>query len=586
MRERIAAVREELALEKLRHAASRTPHTESEGERFLQDTRGSPYYVDKAYHEELDRNGDQNGFQGSALDLDYCTPSFANHYFAPTFASGNLVLNHSGMASSEEFNIAWSRDADNALDGNLCTKWSSSSGAFEWFVVDLGFAHELHNVSVFWDANSYATDYVVETSLDHTFEQTAWHKNEKERRKELESTVFQTVAAPFSDVPAHASAARTRFRRRFDEKYVQDLLLLAGLPWRHARFLRIAAVRSSTLSPAETRGKNAGRSGATGFGIREIGAWGRRIGQVETARTLISAAERARVSAERDKLAAMHQALARQYKQETRERVSELANKAEDALDLLRRQSEQRGEQAGADGVTDDNATHEAELQSLLDELAQEIAMGPDVSGQETFNGGVAPVQKQRSRQDWEEEQRRMTLSQPQLWRQRAFVPAANHVPPRFVAAWIHNFRGHREYWSLFRDHKPDVCEIGGSCEWRVMDTGGEVRNCREGAVTLQSLRPHVTNMSAGGSGGLVSVDNGEEVEEYRGQPSEPETENISEASATVGGERVAASVRSSTESREAAEPDHISTVEGGGGVMPTRCGLDSLRLFAGPAAR
>jgi hypothetical protein len=146
VRERIAAVREELALEKLRHAASRTPHTESEGERFLQDTRGSPYYVDKAYHEELDRNGDQNGFQGSALDLDYCTPSFANHYFAPTFASGNLVLNHSGMASSEEFNIAWSRDAENALDGNLCTKWSSSSGAFEWFVVDLGFAHELHNV--------------------------------------------------------------------------------------------------------------------------------------------------------------------------------------------------------------------------------------------------------------------------------------------------------------------------------------------------------------------------------------------------------------------------------------------------------
>ena len=179
-----------------------------------------------------------------------------------------------------------------------------------------------------------------------------------------------------------------------------------------------------------------------------------------------------------------------------------------------------------------------------------------------------------------------MTLSQPQLWRQRAFVPAANHVPPRFVAAWIHNFRGHREYWSLFRDHKPDVCEIGGSCEWRVMDTGAEVRNCREGAVTLQSLRPHVTNMSAGGSGGWVSVDNGEEVEEYRGQPSEPETENISEASATVGGERVAASVRSSTESKGAAEPDHISTVEGGGGVMPTRCGLDSLRLFAGPAGR
>ena len=34
---------------------------ESEGERYLQDTRGAPYSVDKSYHEQLDRNGDPQG---------------------------------------------------------------------------------------------------------------------------------------------------------------------------------------------------------------------------------------------------------------------------------------------------------------------------------------------------------------------------------------------------------------------------------------------------------------------------------------------------------------------------------------------
>ena len=58
VRERIAAVRLELEQERLRQAGRRFPQTETARERFLQDSRGAPYSVDKAYHSELDSIGD------------------------------------------------------------------------------------------------------------------------------------------------------------------------------------------------------------------------------------------------------------------------------------------------------------------------------------------------------------------------------------------------------------------------------------------------------------------------------------------------------------------------------------------------
>ena len=57
---------------------------ESEGERYLQDSRGAPYAVDKSYHDELDRTGDPQGNVSTTVDMDYCDPSFANSFFAPS----------------------------------------------------------------------------------------------------------------------------------------------------------------------------------------------------------------------------------------------------------------------------------------------------------------------------------------------------------------------------------------------------------------------------------------------------------------------------------------------------------------------
>ncbi len=58
VRERIAAVRLELEQERSRQAGRRFPQTETARERFLQDSRGAPYSVDKWYHSELDSIGD------------------------------------------------------------------------------------------------------------------------------------------------------------------------------------------------------------------------------------------------------------------------------------------------------------------------------------------------------------------------------------------------------------------------------------------------------------------------------------------------------------------------------------------------
>ena len=58
VRERIADVRLELEQERLRQAGRRFPHTETARERFLQDSRGAPYSVDKSHHSELDSIGD------------------------------------------------------------------------------------------------------------------------------------------------------------------------------------------------------------------------------------------------------------------------------------------------------------------------------------------------------------------------------------------------------------------------------------------------------------------------------------------------------------------------------------------------
>ena len=50
--------------------------------------------------------------------------------------------------------------------------------------------------SIFWDVRSYATDYLVETSLDHTFEKDGRRRNLD--AAEMGKALFQLLAAPFS----------------------------------------------------------------------------------------------------------------------------------------------------------------------------------------------------------------------------------------------------------------------------------------------------------------------------------------------------------------------------------------------------
>eukprot|EP00277_Geminigera_cryophila_P001255 CAMPEP_0179425666 /NCGR_PEP_ID=MMETSP0799-20121207/12301_1 /TAXON_ID=46947 /ORGANISM="Geminigera cryophila, Strain CCMP2564" /LENGTH=612 /DNA_ID=CAMNT_0021200315 /DNA_START=23 /DNA_END=1858 /DNA_ORIENTATION=+ len=494
VRERIAAVRMELQLEKVRQASRRTPHLETASERFLQDSRGAPYNVDKSYHEELDRNGNTHGnthgntqaFAKDAapvIDMDYCMPSFANSHFAPSYSSNNLALHKIHTTSSVENNAVWLRHGAAALDGDLCTKWASVSDQHEWLVIDLGAPHELHNLSIFWDIRSYATDYIVETSLDHTFEKfaraphTQGTSDSKSGNPE-QHILFQTLAAPFSADPTFAAQARQRFRRRLNERYVHDLLLVAGLPWSFARFIRIAAVRSSSSSSSSSSFSSPTSSSMpilSNFGIHEIIARGQRVGQMEVARVLIAAVERARVVQERDLLVALHHQLSRQNEDATKNRVSELALKAETALNELRAQ----GEDGGEGGIS------EIELQRMLGELQDAIKPPPLVT------------------QSDEEKQRRATQTQARSWQDRTWLgdggsshSSNSQMPPTFVSRWDESYRTISAYRSMFSVahavHDESMHQEGERCmsQWGSEGSEGGLRVDSKVALASRHFEP------------------------------------------------------------------------------------------------
>ena len=140
--------------------------------------------------------------------MDYCDPSFANSFFAPSQNPSNMVLRQKCQSSSVEGNAVWMRDCGAALDGDICSKWASASGEHEWLVIDLGTPHQLFNLSIFWDVTSYATDYLLETSLDQTFETSSQIPLGIDEGLDERNIVFQTVAAPFSADPTFAQHAR------------------------------------------------------------------------------------------------------------------------------------------------------------------------------------------------------------------------------------------------------------------------------------------------------------------------------------------------------------------------------------------
>ncbi len=75
----------------------------------------------------------------------------------------NYALGKDVIASSTE-NADYV--AQNAVDGNMSTRWSSAFNDGEWFVVDLGQIRTVGSVRMYWEA-AYAAEYTISWSQDN-----------------------------------------------------------------------------------------------------------------------------------------------------------------------------------------------------------------------------------------------------------------------------------------------------------------------------------------------------------------------------------------------------------------------------------
>ena len=82
-------------------------------------------------------------------------------------ASGETVLLNAidAMASSFENTNRFVLPPDMAIDGDLNTRWGSNFTADEWIYVDLGSAHMIERVELFWEI-AHATHYQIQVSDD------------------------------------------------------------------------------------------------------------------------------------------------------------------------------------------------------------------------------------------------------------------------------------------------------------------------------------------------------------------------------------------------------------------------------------
>jgi hypothetical protein len=81
-----------------------------------------------------------------------------------TCGTTNIALNAPATASSEE-NASF--PAQDAVDGNLGTRWSSAFSDPQWLEVDLGTTQNICQVNLDWET-AYATAYQIQTSNDGT----------------------------------------------------------------------------------------------------------------------------------------------------------------------------------------------------------------------------------------------------------------------------------------------------------------------------------------------------------------------------------------------------------------------------------
>jgi hypothetical protein len=85
----------------------------------------------------------------------------------PTPAVSIISVGKAASASSEE---SAATPATATVDGSATTRWASSltpSDSGEWLSVNLGGVHDITKVVLDWEA-AYATDYLIQTSLDGT----------------------------------------------------------------------------------------------------------------------------------------------------------------------------------------------------------------------------------------------------------------------------------------------------------------------------------------------------------------------------------------------------------------------------------
>ena len=76
---------------------------------------------------------------------------------------GNLALGKPVTASSIE---GTDYPAENAVDGNGTTRWSSSFSDPQWIQTDLGDSYNIQEIVLNWEPSSYAVAYEIQISSD------------------------------------------------------------------------------------------------------------------------------------------------------------------------------------------------------------------------------------------------------------------------------------------------------------------------------------------------------------------------------------------------------------------------------------
>jgi hypothetical protein len=82
---------------------------------------------------------------------------------SPGANSSQLTL--VGATSSSNYSSAYNQQ--NAIDGNMGTRWASNNNDQEWLYVDLGSTKTVSEVKINWAAATYGKNYTIEVSNDH-----------------------------------------------------------------------------------------------------------------------------------------------------------------------------------------------------------------------------------------------------------------------------------------------------------------------------------------------------------------------------------------------------------------------------------